>query len=395
MVLVLLATTGWAAQRRAAPDPLTAALKEWRAGTLAGRPLPAPDAPPHVLARFFGSLTAVERDRLVRRYPLAVGNLGGAPVSLRYRANRVALAQAREVQRRRMGDRRLTALGRREAGRRMHRYESMLRPGRQILAFDPSGAGRAAEVFGGLERARRVTVVVPGVDTGILNFERTNGARTAPSGMARALYEAELAADPGGRDAVVAWADYTAPDGIGVDAASARLAARGAPRLRALALSLPGDSRLTLVCHSYGSVVCGLAARRLPARVTDIVVAGSPGVRADRAADLGTRARVWATRDAGDWIEDVPHLEVGGFGHGADPVSPGFGARVLSAAGARGHGGYFEPGTASLRNFAAIGVGAAGWVTCADGADCTVGLRRGGRPARACPGPGGTAPYGV
>ncbi|MGW3375488.1 alpha/beta hydrolase, partial [Streptomyces hydrogenans] len=32
------------------------------------------------------------------------------------------------------------------------------------VAFDPTGTGRAAEVLGDLERARRVSVVVPGVD---------------------------------------------------------------------------------------------------------------------------------------------------------------------------------------------------------------------------------------
>ena len=102
---------------------------------------------------------------------------------------------------------------------------------------------------------------------------------------------------------------------------------------------------MALFCHSYGSVVCGVAAHELPRRVTDVVVAGSPGMRAENVAGLHTSARVWATRDEGDWIADVPHLEVGGLGHGADPVSPEFGARLLSSAGARSHTGYFAPGT--------------------------------------------------
>lgn len=122
---------------------------------------------------------------------------------------------------------------------------------------------------------------------------------------------------------------------------------------------------MALFCHSYGSVLCGVAAPRLPARVTDVAVAGSPGMRVERAADLRTPARVWAMRDADDWIADVPHLEVGGVGHGADPVAPEFGARLLSARGAVGHSGYFAPGTESLGNFAAIGVGAYGELVCA------------------------------
>ena len=70
-------------------------------------------------------------------------------------------------------------------------------------------------------------------------------------------------------------------------------------------------------------------------------------------------------RDCDDWIEDVPHMEVGGLGHGADPVSPAFGARMLSADGAVGHTGYFVPGTDSLDNFAGIAAGSYGTVDCA------------------------------
>lgn len=70
-------------------------------------------------------------------------------------------------------------------------------------------------------------------------------------------------------------------------------------------------------------------------------------------------------RDRDDWIADVPNLEVAGLGHGADPVDPAFGARIAAAGDAIGHSGYFEPGTESLGNFAAIGVGTYGSVTCA------------------------------
>jgi hypothetical protein len=98
-------------------------------------------------------------------------------------------------------------------------------------------------------------------------------------------------------------------------------------------------------------------------------------MRVEKAAQLHTSARVWAVRDSDDWIEDVPHLEVGGLGHGADPMSAEFGARVLSARGAQGHTGYFVPGTDSLRNFAEIGIGAYRAVRCAREDDvCREGL---------------------
>ncbi|GGS46919.1 MULTISPECIES: alpha/beta hydrolase [Streptomyces] len=376
VVFVMLATTGWTALRNQRGDtPLQASLSAWEHGRIGGHGLPDPQAQPTKLARFFASLTAQDRASLVRKYPLALGNMNGAPPELRYRANRVALDQARKVERERMRDSRLTAAGKQEAGRRMHRFEDLMEQGRHILAFDPEGSGRVAEVFGNLRRADRVSVVVPGVDTDLLTFQRTQRKYSAPVGMAEALHAAERAASPSTRTAVIAWADYTAPSGLGIDSATAMRAVEGAARLNTLVRALPGDKPVSLFCHSYGSVVCGVAARSLPDRVADIAVAGSPGMRVEKAAQLHTTARVWAMRDADDWIQDVPYLEVGGLGHGADPVSAGFGARVLSAQGAKGHAGYFEPGTASLMNFAEIGVGAYRSVHCAheDGV-CRTGL---------------------
>ncbi|UUU34242.1 alpha/beta hydrolase family protein [Streptomyces sp. CA-210063] len=376
VVFVMLATTGWTAIRSHRDEsPLRASLSAWQRGALDGRDLPDAESSPHRLAAFFASLTARQRTRLAHRYPLAVGNMHGAPVNLRYRANRIALKQQSKRERGRMHDERLSETGQYEAGRRMHRFDMLAVKTRKILAFDPEGTGRVAEVFGSLDKAERVSVVVPGVDTNVLNFQRTNRRYSAPAGMAKSLYKAERAASPGTRTAVIAWADYTAPDGLGLDSATALRAEQGAVRLSALVRSLPGSSTVALACHSYGSVVCGVAAHSLPSRVTDIAVAGSPGMRAETVGQLRTSARVWAMRDADDWVQDVPYLEVGGLGHGADPVSAEFGARILSAADAGGHSGYFEPGTDSLRNFAEIGIGAYESVRCAPEADaCLTGL---------------------
>ncbi|MFD5077669.1 alpha/beta hydrolase [Streptomyces sp. NPDC058371] len=376
VVFVMLATTGWTALHSHGEDtPLEASLSKWEHGTVDGHRLPDPDSTPARLAGFFATLDAHQRSRLVHNYPLAVGNMNGAPVKLRYQANRIALGEQRKVELKRVHDNRLSSAGQDQAARRMHRYEALMRGKRQILAFDPEGSGRVAEVFGDLSKAERVSVVVPGVDSDLLTFQRTYRKYSAPVGMGRALYKAERAASPRTRTAVIAWADYTAPSGLGIDSATAMRAVDGAVRLNALVRALPGRAPIALYCHSYGSVVCGVAADDLPERVSDIAVAGSPGMRAANAAHLHTSAQVWAMRDATDWIQDVPHLEVGGLGHGADPVSSGFGARVLSADGADGHAGYFEPGTESLLNFAEIGVGAYRAVHCAHKDDtCRKGL---------------------
>lgn len=374
VVFVLLATTGWTTAHHAragtgaSTDSWRTATADWRADRIGGRSLPDPGSPSHTVAAFFAGLTSAERSRLVERHPLVVGNLDGAPLTLRYRANRRSLGRALAAERPRVDDRRLSAAGHQEAVRRVHRFSSLMGGGRKILAFDPTGTGRVAEVLGDLERAERVSVIVPGVDTDLLTFQRTARRYEAPVGMAEALYAAEREAAPEVRTAVIAWADYDTPSGVGMDAATGRLAREGAERLVSLTESLPGTSRVSWFCHSYGSVVCGLAARRQPARVSDIALAGSPGVRADNAAELGGNARVWALLDDDDWIADVPHLDVGGLGHGPDPSTPEFGARRLSASGAGGHGGYFQPGTESLRNLAGIGVGSYGTLRCA-GAD--------------------------
>ncbi|WP_190182761.1 alpha/beta hydrolase [Streptomyces cirratus] len=367
----MLVITGWTSVHRpeAGISPRAAALSAWALARIDGRALPAADAPAAAVARFFAGLDGAQRARLADGYPLVVGNLDGVPATTRYRANLHSLEQARRVEEARSRDVSLTPADRATALRRAHRLESLAEPGRQVLLFDPTGDGLVAEVFGDLDRAGRVSVVVPGVDTDLLTFERTQRSLTAPAGMAQSLYEAERASAPDSSTAVIAWAGYTAPTGVGMDAATGKLAVEGSVRLRALATALPGRSSVALFCHSYGSVVCGVAAHELPARVTDVVVAGSPGMRVSNAAELHTPARVWAMRDSGDWIADVPHLELGGLGHGADPVSPGFGARLLSSAGARNHTGYFEPGTASLDNFAKIGTGAFGSVVCVTGDD--------------------------
>lgn len=87
------------------------------------------------------------------------------------------------------------------------------------------------------------------------------------------------------------------------------------------------------------------------------MVFGSPGMGVQSTSELGAGVHVWATRNPTDWIGNVPYLEVGGLGHGADPTAGGFGAEQISSARAAGHNGYFTEGTDSLHNFAAISLG--------------------------------------
>ncbi|MFI8914400.1 alpha/beta hydrolase [Streptomyces sp. NPDC053513] len=307
---VIAGTAGWASgNSQEAVTGTPVGTGAWRA---AGLPDPERMGPAEV-ARFFAGLSPVRQEELARSYPMVVGNLDGAPLELRYEAN------ARSA--------------RGEFG------------GARVLAHDPRGRGQVALVYGDLARAEHVAVIVPGSDV--------------DAGHVRPLADmaASLRRATGGRTAVVAWAGYTTPVGVGLDAATGRLAEAGAERLTRFAdgLAAVGAAEPSVFCHSYGSVVCGLAAHELKAK--DLVVFGSPGMRAENVSELGTSARVWAAKDPTDWIDRVPNVEFGGLGHGADPTDPAFGARPVPAGDAVGHGGYFAPGTASLRAFAAIAEG--------------------------------------
>ncbi|MGB8944290.1 MAG: alpha/beta hydrolase [Streptomyces sp.] len=348
---IVAGTTGWAVgneqQPITGPPPGTQA---WRADHTWGVRLPDPaTTSPARVAAFFDSLSEARQHRLTARHPSVVGNLDGAPAALRFEANSLSLKAERAREQARESDPDLTLQDHERARSLVARYEELLGPGRQILAFDPRGRGQVAEVYGNLASAQHVSVVVPGSDIDLSTFDRSTDEYGTPAGMARSLR-----ARAGDGTAVVAWVGYTTPVGLGLDAATGRLAEAGAPRLARFVqgLTASGAPRPAVFCHSYGSVVCGLAAPRLPA--SDLVVLGSPGMRADNVADLHTSARVWAAKDDSDWIGDVPNVELFGLGHGEDPADPGFGARRVPAERAEGHTGYFAPGTDSLQAFAAI-----------------------------------------
>ncbi|MFH9858998.1 alpha/beta hydrolase [Streptomyces sp. NPDC017202] len=255
-------------------------------------------------------------------------------------------------------------------------------PSRRLLFFDGRGSGRVAEVFGDLAHTGRVAVLVPGSDTSLDTYERFHTAaaalhrgltRQAPAGTGTGTGSGSgtgTGSGTGSGTAVVAWLGYTTPATVSTTAITPDRADEAAPDLREFVRGLRGltgpASRITLLCHSYGSVVCGRAADGLDA--DDLVLLGSPGTGtgADSAADLRTRARVWAARGSDDWVAEVPHTAVAllgtTVGFGTDPVSPDFGARVFFA-GDGGHSDYFRPGSACLANLVRIVLGETSEVT--------------------------------
>jgi pimeloyl-ACP methyl ester carboxylesterase len=241
-------------------------------------------------------------------------------------------------------------------------FAKWARQGRQFLAFDSRGTGRVVEVFGDLGTADRIAVLVPGVSTTADNFDTglDDVRDRAPAVQARDLYDASRTAAPSQHVAVIAWLGYDAPQGVGRSAAREELARAGATALDTfagdLAIMRPNAS-VTLIGHSYGSVVTGLAAASLPSQVKDLVVVGSPGMGVSRAADLHTSAHIWAGQATQDWIDWVPAFQVWGAGHGTLPAAPGFGARVFGTNGVLDHDHYLAPGTQSLGNITSIVLG--------------------------------------
>jgi pimeloyl-ACP methyl ester carboxylesterase len=229
-------------------------------------------------------------------------------------------------------------------------YATWAGQGRHFLFFDPAGDGRAAEVFGDLSTASHIAVLVPGVGTNLDNFERGLGgvARRAPGVQGRTLYEqlSKRSKDT----AVISWLGYDTPDGVDLAAATEGRARAGAAALTTFVrdvLAQRPDASVSLIGHSYGSMVIALAARHLP-QVHDVITLGSPGLGVNHASDLGG-ATVWAAQAPADWIRRIPQLRILGLGLGKRPTSPGFGAHVLPTDGVAGHDYYLVPGSATLR----------------------------------------------
>jgi hypothetical protein len=231
----------------------------------------------------------------------------------------------------------------------------------RVLGCDPTGRGRAVVAIGDVVAADHVIVLVPGSD---IDLHTLDGSPKRPMTWARSL-----AATAGRDTAVVLWVGYETPQGLGYDAAAGRLARaaapalvdevaalRAAPRVDSAGSVSGGARRVTVVGHSYGSVVVGLAAPSLDA--DDLVFLASPGVRTGSVEGLHTRARVWAARAAQDWIRFVPHVRLGDLGHGGDPAAPGCGALALPTDGVVAHEGYLLPGSPTLAAVAELSSGA-------------------------------------
>lgn len=287
----------------------------------------AADPTPTEVAAAVAALGPGGLERLIASRPDLVGPVDGMPPTARYRANLVLAA--------------LLASAATDPGRRRS-FLALLAPDertgrpRQILLIDGRGDGQVAEVFGDLDTAEAVAVMVPGMGSDLENFEAT--VRTPVASLADAA---------GPTTATVAWLGYDPPDGFGVgpgdqaDLLRARAARRGGDALAQLMEGLALDPRraVTLIGHSYGSTTVA-AAVLAGSRVDQVVALGSPGMLVDRAADFG-RADVEFFTMAADG-DVIAHL--GWFGRSPNRVGSGY--TPLPSDG-RGHSAYLRPGSAN------------------------------------------------
>ena len=218
----------------------------------------------------------------------------------------------------------------------------------QILLYRPQ-LQHYALLFGDLEKAEHVAVFVPGVGDG------TNLCDDWIPG-ARSLYEEATST------AVVLWKGYDNPADVLAAAAGSiecnedlTTAAHDLTDFVAT-LSLEPEQSLTLIAHSFGSIVTGAALADAGLQVTDVVVAGSPGMTVDQLRDLHLeKSHFYSEQAPGDAI-----AELGVFG--TAPASPTFGGTRMSTnapdhPAVTAHSRYFEPGSEALENMVDVVTG--------------------------------------
>jgi hypothetical protein len=314
-------------------------------------PPPPLSAPPAEVERWWSGLGAEQRFWLIATAPDLLGGRDGIPAADRDLANRLRATVPADV---------------------AARLDDPSGPRGYLLELDQ---GRIVLAAGDPDRASTVLTHVPGMTADLASYARELGRAERVATRAGEL-------DPGTAASAVLWLGYDAPAYVH-EAASADRATAGGRALRQFqeglrATHVSSDGRLTVLGHSYGSLVVGSAARTPGLDADAVVLVGSPGVGVDRAADLATPA-VYAMTSLSDpvqyaapapaaVVEDVALSRLIGplipFGlpeddlwHGTNPADDSFGARVVPSQPDAGHSGYWDPGRPALDGLASITLG--------------------------------------
>lgn len=322
---------------------------------------------------YFATLTPEEQAALVVANPDLVGNLDGAPVNVRFAANRISIQKEYDQESQYLNGLAPNDPAYARTKARVDALRSFLNPRikkfvdpatnkvktvevpRQFLVFDahygstadpkasPFPDGRVAEVVGDLENADNVAFRVPGITNRLDNF----------NGFSRGGYD--LATDKNGFEqpdtAVVSWLGYDTPEiGDSVDPAKAEVGGRQLNAFRqGISVNLQPDAGTSIFAHSYGTLVTSKALQNGLTNIDNVTFMGSPGLGPNihSVADFNMpNTKFFAMRAPEDPVSYTQ-------GHGDDPADFADITR-LGTNGAKGHSMYYDVGTGSLANMRSI-----------------------------------------
>ncbi|MFF0576121.1 alpha/beta hydrolase [Streptosporangium saharense] len=247
------------------------------------------------------------------------------------------------------------------------------RPPALLLQLELGGLGKIAVSFGNPDEADNLAIYVPGTGTKLEGFGNVESdAERAALTWDKASFHA-----PDKKVASIAWFGYDAPQWgatVSLDGTVANMnaATKGAPFLASFTDGLQAahkgspNVRLSVLGHSYGSTVVGLAAQQRFGKFADqLIFVGSPGVGAGNAKDLGVES-VWVGESPNDPVGDLgsfPFVPIRssdglkwGSPLGVDPSGSGFGARhfPVQESGSNydfaAHSSYWDSNSVSLEN---------------------------------------------
>lgn len=216
-------------------------------------------------------------------------------------------------------------------------------PPMYLLDFNTGGAGHAIVACGDPDTAKNVAVYVPGLGTS------SNSTQFSYDVQHTENMTMQADTDTGVNDtSTILWLGYNAPQ---LSASTSAFAVAGTgdatdavPALTSFLSTLHTANQnlqnLTLIGHSYGSLVVGETAQQSHLPVDNIVLIGSPGVEVNKASGLNIDPNhVWAGAASGD-----PVAQLGYFG--VPPTDKTFGGHVFdvgaTGSGMAAHGEYFD-----------------------------------------------------
>ncbi|MFB6436796.1 alpha/beta hydrolase [Streptomyces sp. NPDC056411] len=319
---------------------------------------PHPPSDPKAAAEWWKLLPEGMRESYAALHPEIVGRTDGLPTTVRDDANRLSLEQELSaMENYKYHDKYSTD----EYNQRLNNLLTLQREmdkhdadeGRKklyLLNYGSAGDGKAVIAMGNPDTADNVGIQVPGTAT---NMDSTGGQLARIEKLQRSAE----AADGTAKTSMVYWLGYDAPEipvqeANNLDVVGSGRAEDAGPALRnfthGLRASHEGGERanLTVLGHSYGTTVVGIAASQGGGLDADNISAvGSPGLGVDHAKDLNVDPDHFYTGVADD--DKIRYAADTTLGH--TPNEPHFGGTRFEV-DTHGHSGYWDDKSESLRN---------------------------------------------